>query len=582
VKAGTRAQLGWAAAAIVIAAGAVAIWLIEAQRTITVVNGLEEKLTVRIGSATTTVGPLAKATLHVRVGGAEVEVKGEGGRLVDRHALLVPSEGGGQALYNPLGAAPVFQENVVYSSGGSTTGPGPNFRPLAGERFVVVHADHVLEDPPKSISVKEKTGYTVRQHVGVLGGGWSSALTMLQDAPAGGYARSVALARRLAAVIPGERAGWWALRGTLVLEGPEAASAAALAVADVGEKGKWAEYALVQAMRRAGRGAELQARYRAQLEKEPGSPAAAMLLARVLPPAEADAVMREALQAHPDDDELLRGVARMELKIGRVREAAARYAKLAAKDPDVHGDPLYLDVLLRTGRLDEALKVALSRATSPQGSARDVARYVRLTRLKNAKPPRKADDVVKDWAKGRAGAYEWLASLLGDKPPGAHGEFSPIDRVNLAIQQAVTEDPGIALSRCRDAEFGSLVQLEDETLVLLAAEAARTGDTAFERLWAVTDLPMSPEAFRGWIDRGEEPPDGWRIDPGERAAVLLARARRLAAAGKADPSATTAAVLADPLIGVATVAGFRWKPPGKATEKATEQVRLVLARPPGS
>jgi hypothetical protein len=571
-------MLGWAAAAIVIVAGAVAIWQLEAQRKITVVNGLEERLSVRIGSASATVAPLAKAALHVKVGGAEVEVRGEDGRLLDRHALLVPADGGGDALYNPLGAAPIFQENVVYSSGGSATGPGPNFRPLAGERLVVVHADHVLEAPPKSISVKEKTGYTVRQHVGVLDGGWKSTLSMLQDAPQGGYARSVALARRLAAAIPGEGAGWWALRGTMALEGPEAAAAAALAVVAQGEKGRWAEYALVQAMRRAGRGGELVPRYRAQLAKEPGSPAAAMLLSRVLPAPEADAVMREALQAHPDDPELLRGVARMEFKMGRVREAAARFAKLAEKDASVRGDLLYLDVLVRSGRLDQALEISFAHATSAEGSARDVARYVRLTRMKNAKPPRKADDVVKEWAKGRASAYEWLASLLGDTPPATHAEFSPIEKVNLGIQQAVTGDPAAALARCRDAELGSLTQLDDEALVLLTGEAARVGDTAlFEKLWAVTDLPMSPEAFRGWIDRGEEPPDGWRIDPGERAGVLLARARRLAAEGKADPAATTAAVLADPLIGVATVGGFRWKAP----EKDVSKIRLVLARPAG-
>ncbi len=124
VTVSTRMRLGWAIAIAAMLAGVVAVWLIEAERKVTFVNGFDEKVTVRIGTTTVTIGPKAHASARVRVGGADVEVHGEDGRLMDRHSLLVPSEDRLDAIYNPLGAAPLYQENVVYSSGGGMGGPG--------------------------------------------------------------------------------------------------------------------------------------------------------------------------------------------------------------------------------------------------------------------------------------------------------------------------------------------------------------------------------------------------------------------------------------------------------------------------
>jgi len=579
VTVSTRTKLCWAAAAVVVlAAGTVAIWVLEAQRRVTFLNGFDEALTIRMRSTTVTVGPRAHASARVRVGGADVEVRGADGRVMDRHALLVPSEDSGHAIYNPLGAAPLYQVNVVYSSGGDSGGPGPNFRPLAGERFVVVSADYVLEEAPERLDVNSKSVYTVRQHVGVQDGGWKIALGELNDAPQG-FPRAAALARRIAGALPGDpAAGSWALHGTMVLEGPSAAAAAALSVLEQTKSASWAEYAFVRAMRRAGRAAELRLAYRAQLSKEPGSADAAVRLARVQSRDEAEPVLRAAFAAHPDDKGVMTALARIALQTGRPAEAADLYAHLAEKDDaDVVVGLPYALALVRAGRLDEALRVTLVRATSKDANAFDVARYVQVARVPGAKPPRKTEEVVAQWAKGRDGAVEWLAALLGDDPPAKHGTFSPVETVTLAIHQAAKRDPERALALCRAAETGALTQLGDETTLLLTLEAWRTGDRAlFDRLYAATSVGLSADALCAWVDRGEEPVDGWRIDAGERAAVLLARARRLAAAGDGGEAAKGEALRADPLAGLATVAARHWPAP----PRAAPTVRLVLVTAP--
>ncbi len=425
--------------------------------------------------------------------------------------------------------------------------------------------------------MKSKSGYTVHQRVGVQDGGWRAALAALNDAPQG-FVRAAAVARRIAAALPGEAdAMWWAFHGVMVLDGPIAAVATARAALERSKPTAGAEYALIRAMRRAGRVAELRAGFRKQAEQEPGSAARALQLARVLPRDEAAEVLRAAGAAHPDDKEVLTSRARLALQIGRPAEAADLYARVAAQDPDVAGDADFVLAHVRAGRIDEALRATLARVTSGKGDIADVARYVQLTRLRGAKPPRKAAEVVAQWANGADGAVEWLAARLGDEPPAKHGEFSPIEAATLAIQQVATRDPVRALARCQEAEVGALTQLEDETALLLAAEAWRGGDRAlFERLYAVTKVAVSADALRDWIDRGEEPVDGWRLDGGERAAVLLARARRLAMEGRASTVDFAEALRQDPLSGPATVAAIRWPAP----PRAAPAVRMVLAEAP--
>jgi hypothetical protein len=573
VSASLRTKLGWAVAAALLVAGSVAIWMYEAQRTVTFVSGFDEPLTVRLGGTSVTVPPHGTRKARVRVGGADVEVRGGDGRLLDRHALLVPGDESGDAIYNPLGAAPLFQENIVYRASGNAGGPPPNFRPLAGERFLVVSAEHVLEDPPRSISVKGSSGYTVHQHVGMLDGGWRSALDALEDAP-GGYARALALARRIAAALPADAsAGWWTFRATMLLEGPAAAGASAVAALQQGEKGRWAEYALITAMRRVGRAAELRERYRARLREEKSSEAA-QDLARVLPAAEAEEVLARAVATRPDAD-LVRWLARLLVKTGRAQQAVAMFERLPEKERD-GGDAAHLVALVRAGRTDDAVKLALGRATRPEANAHDLALYVRLATKRGVKPPRDPKEVVGSWAKGREAAHEWLGSLLGADAPKQPADFPAAQLAAVAIQRAATRDPAAALQRCKDAEPGALAQVDDEMLILLAGEAWRAGDgPLFERLWAATTLPLSLDAVRGWIDRGAEPEDGWRLDPGERAGLLLARARRRAASGEGDPRDLTAALTEDPLVGPATVAAARWPAP----PRAAPPVRLVLTRP---
>jgi hypothetical protein len=573
VTASARTKLGWAAATALLVAGSIATWMYEAQRSVTFVSGFDEKLTVRIGGTKVTVPPHGTVRARVRVGGADVEVLGEDGRLLDRHALLVPGDESGDAIYNPLGAAPLYQENVVYRAAGSSGGPPPNFRALAGDRFLVVHADHVLEDPPRSISVKDSKGYTVHQHVGMLDGGWKTALNEL-EVESGGYARALELARRISAALPGdEAAGWRSLRITMVLEGPAAVGAAALAALQQEEKGGWAESALLTAMRRMGRASELRDRYRARLREEKSAKAAEDL-ARVLPAAQAEEVLTAAVAAQPDA-ELVRWLARLLVKTGRAQEAVAMYERLPEQERD-GGDPVQLLALVRAGRIDDALKLALGRATRPEARALDVARYVRLATKRGVKPPREPKEVVGGWAKGREAAHEWLGSLLGADPPKQHADFPPAQVAALSIQRVATRDPAAALQRCRDAEPGAVFQVDDEMLILLAAEAWRAGDAPlFERLWSASSLPLSLDAVRGWIDRGVEPEDGWRLDPGERAGILLARARRRAASGEGDPRDMSAALTEDPLVGPATVAAARWPAPARADPP----VRLVLTRP---
>jgi hypothetical protein len=575
----TRAAIAWTAVAAVLLGLAWAVVAAGARRSVIVLDPLDEPVTVRFGPLEVKVAAGGQTTADVPTGAVEVEVRGAGGRVLDRHRLHVPVSGEGQAIYAVLGAAPLYRVNVVYTSEHAPRrprNPGPSgMQLLVGERFQLVRADYVLRPPPDQIEMPTHSTQVVKTAVDLAPGGWRRALQLAPDTP-GGLRTADALARRLHRALPGE----WdplgvALRTASILDGPEAAATLAEAALDRAPDSAALHRTYVHAARLAGHGEALRQRYRAMAATAPPSPLATAMLLRLLPRAEAEAAARAAVETFPADPEVRRAAAYVLLRTGHPADAAALYGTVALGEAAENGwVESQVRALLLAGRPQEAVRAALAAAKVEGADAITAALFARASGVAGGQPEVDPERFVREWAgKGGEVSIAWVQALRGQLEPEAVGrlELGPSRRAALAIAAFTTRDPAQAPERCRKAADGTLVALPHELALLLALEAHRTGDRDLYRRFAFR-VPLADAQVAAWIDRGVEPEDAWRLGEDERAALALARARRLEAAGEPVPPALTTAARGDPLQGPAYWAALRWPRPARAAPP----IQLVL------
>ncbi len=126
---------------------------------VTVFNSLALPLSVQVGDAQVQAAPYKPVTVNVpQSGKITVRALTAKGDLVEAFDQELDGANA-RYVYNVAGAVPLFQWTAVYTSSASGQRP-PKERQLGNLRWSVTHVDHVFEEPPERIQVKENSaGY---------------------------------------------------------------------------------------------------------------------------------------------------------------------------------------------------------------------------------------------------------------------------------------------------------------------------------------------------------------------------------------------------------------------------------------
>jgi hypothetical protein len=578
VKTTLRAILGWAGVLLALAVGAKCTLDVSRPRYVLVVNPLRAEVVVRFGRTDVTIppaGPRATARVALSPGVHEVEVR-LGGGVLDRHRLTLPAFRRGTAIYNILGATPLYRVRAHFHGGSlastlfaSLDSPKrfDGFEVLAGPRLQIVEADAVFQPPDPADLGPGFLGGT-KTYVGRAKGGWETAVTLAHS-----YGPDPAAIRellgRLRRSMPYERGlPEREVAFAAVTDGPEAALALARDSVRRAPSSASAHRAFALLMRTTGRAAELRALYREWARQEPDSPAGMAMLLRVLRRAEAEAAAAAVVRASYASDDELWIAGQVLLGEGRAWDAAAVLGRIPVRGADARAGGDRVRALVQAGDPRAAAKAALEglRDASPE----DLALFLRVAALPGANPELSPESVLAEVRKADAEAEYMARALAGTTPRPADGD-APLSL--SGILGWTSWDPARALDLCRRAPPGVLALLPPGAGALLALEGYRRGDRElFERLrW---NVPLSPSEIAAYVERGIEPDDGWRLDVERRTALALARERWLRASGAPVPPAVAREARADPLRGLATFAAERWPAP----ERASPPLILVLDR----
>lgn len=126
--------------------------------TVVIHNGLGREVAVTIGSTEERVGPHAHAEVDVDAADMLlIETRTTDGKLVERFEQPIDAQLG-TYVYNVAGASSFVEWTAVYGSG-----PEVPQTPLGATRWFETEADHVLEEPPESVSTR--SGVTERRTV---------------------------------------------------------------------------------------------------------------------------------------------------------------------------------------------------------------------------------------------------------------------------------------------------------------------------------------------------------------------------------------------------------------------------------
>lgn len=543
-------------------------------QTVYFVNGLDVPVVVTVdGGGTMSINSGWRGSRSLSEGLHRVEVKTADGKPLEEGELYVKSSSDRAVAWNVLGAAPLYVQSHVYTRYSSSSGSKPQVSTYAGARLVDrENVEYIFSEPPSSISTKDKSGGAiVKMQLAQAPGGWRTSLSMLEQS--GSHASLAKLGEALLQVDPTQEEAFdAALTGWYAGEGAEAALAFLRRTMKAHPDLIVAHEKYQLLLQSLGQREHVRAFYEGLWKKAPESVVAGYLLSQVEPPAEALARLEKLVEREPTRKRMRMERARLRFLTGRYEEAVADFdavldPKEAAEAEEVSA---YLRSLVALGRVPAALTLAVQ--FGEEGKKMDYRLAVLYGRLMGFVPK-------KDWPKGfqffvdRASEGRsdelmpvWIAGRLGIEVTEPQLRNLPSDEMRkaFAIQRAAWKSAETAWTECHTATVGAMDMLDKPTTLLLAAEFERVGDPVLAgKLLGTLALltPLSHQELRAAVFA----PDGEAVvehlDPELRAAVLLARARRLDAEGL-DSSDTYEMVTNDDILkGVVTSALREWERP---------------------
>ncbi|HSN92290.1 MAG TPA: tetratricopeptide repeat protein [Anaeromyxobacteraceae bacterium] len=571
---GMRAWRRIAAVAALAGAAAIgfAVWRGGTEAEVVLLNGLDVQVAVEAPGGTTHLAPGARRTARIPVGKQRLRTTAPDGRAIEELVVDVPSWTD-LVVYNPLGAAPLYVDPVVYVAKGKA-GPArpPTTTLYAGRPFAVRDdVQYAFRTAPATIEMGSSQDHVTHWKADVLEGGWRSSLEALGwEGRVGEAAELAARVARASPDVPEAHLRRISLANWA--RGPEEALAAAreAAAAFPGEADVQRQLAFF--LLATGRREEAMRAFRERAAREPDSPLAGYLRARLEPVPVAVPAFETLVRRFPGDANAHRGLAWAYLSAGRPADAGREFEALARTAPEAAEGllSLWALALVRAGRVGDALSLVSKRLEKDPSRWDHAILYGQLARLEPS-PSRPPDRWVKSV---RDGLREpWLATLfaaraatvLGTEPPPAAAvdEIPDVRSREMArILVAAAKDPEKAVALAAKAPGDALAMIPRGLGAALAGEAARRGDGKLaHRIATAAGVVQASEAEIVAFVRGESVEALDDPDPEALAGLLVGRARAAQAAGRDAGAILRAARAADTLRGGATQALSRWPKP---------------------
>ena len=528
--------------------------------TVHIVNGLDTPVSAALGVAPR-VSVLAGGEVPVRtkVGKQTITIF-DGDRVLESVPVEVP-RGHDAVVWNILGAAPVFVEQVVYSS---TTTDSHETEPvvLCGESLIVRGGiDYAFVPAPKSISSQQKSGSIVKTRLGIANGGLHTCTDYLVSHGKADRAAHLALTIARASQTPAAK-----------LE-PEFGNFVVLAPRDEGEaftKDLLTRDDSVEAHRLyqdwllgTDQRKRAIAEYEARAAARPNDADAEYLVLRLRPTTDDFTAIDAAVAKYPRHA-YLRHMQIFQHRVARdfpgvVAAADALHGidrRLWSSDLDEH-----VEGLVAVGRGPAALELLNAAITeghpgdTDPGHARFLAFRV-AHRMGTAEPELPQGDADREVVL----SFQRVAA-------GIDVSESDIDKMHdddakacLRIGRATRSRPDAALSLARTATARALQNLPPSIRMLLLAEAARRQETRdqLERLAPAGLMNKNLDAVVAYVRDGT-PAEELHILPLEwQAALDFVRSRATGLTPKERGERLARAREADVLHGPVTVAVDGW------------------------
>ena len=501
----SRTHRTWAKAVAALAAiiglcVVLALWSASTHSDVHFLNGLDVPVEVTMGDHHATLAPQARSHCEFAAGRHHVKAV-VAGRTIEEIDVDLPG-GMNCATYNVLGAAPVYEEQVVYTSSKSDAKEPPPPALLGGSSWIVCKGvDYPFTQAPATVQMSKHVTREVRRRVAVSDGGWMTTVSALANTKE--TQRAAEVARRVALAEP---------------EDPDAVRFALYASEAQGDAAPHLDFThkLVAAapgsidahrgyqaaMQDAGRGQDVLAEYRARFEKEPDSAVAGYLYARLAPHADSMQVYERLVPRHPADVPLRRGHAWVLFHERRFVEFLAQVKEYESLAPaEARGMLRYHALaLVALGRVPEAQK--LVRAAIGEETWPVLTLYAHLERMPGADASMPTSLSLVPSVTGssdpptdslRAEQASWLRDAAEfEKRKAAIEDESR--RRSAELRVLAVHDVERGARESASAPNLVLGMLDDETCVALACELDRTGQAdAARRLYGVVTRELRRE-----------------------------------------------------------------------------------------
>jgi tetratricopeptide (TPR) repeat protein len=516
------------------------------------VNGLDLTLLVRLGDRTVKVPPQeVRRERNVARGQYSVVAATETGRIVDEFNVVLPRRTD-VVVVNPLGAAPLFAEQLVYYRDGvlptdAAKDEAPRLIHYYSLRFVTRENVAYAFRPPSP--QRHMPANALRQTVWQFGlepGGWRASVYQLLNRNRPKEAAQIA--RNVAEADPNAEEAISTAAGLLAqVSGQPAAVEWLQSLTQKFPDSVEVHRHLQTYLQLAGHADQCRQLYRQLHEQNPASAMYGYLRARVEPPAESLKLFAALTEKFPQYSYMRRSYGWQLFQARRFADAIVQFEKSLALDPSRHADVLFnhLRALAAIGRAADAADL-LMRYTDEQKAPMPFAAtvfYARLLRLAGQTRPARPIESLLQREFGETiprDVLVWLECLLGDSEPSAEhladlGTTSPL-RAAADITLAVRRDPELALRLAAGAPPAAWNHMEDIAGLLLASELGSRGDKeqAAQLLGKLRRSLAEDVALKKFILDNEESPELAERDLDTQAVLNFTRGRR--AQSRGEPS----------------------------------------------